>query len=277
MEKKMNGMSIVAIILAFIFPVIGLILAIVAKKKDSEDKLAKTAFVISLIMVILGVIGTIGCFGCSACMMASSDTSESTPQTTTSVTENIEITTVEEAIPTETTTVPEITTTAKETTTVPETTTTVKETTIVPETTTAVKETTTVTTKVTTVTSKANATYQEELHESVRYLIETVISSSGYSKSSVTYDEEYDMYIINVQMNGVAEAVMNIKYGISGSVSDWDGVRENLKSMCNSTRGFVREAGLESHVVINVLNDKNPDNVLLSVLDGKIVYDIMED
>lgn len=64
MEKKTNGMSIAAIIFAFLFPVAGLILAIIAKKKDSEDKLAKAAFIISLIFTILSVVIIIGCVAC---------------------------------------------------------------------------------------------------------------------------------------------------------------------------------------------------------------------
>ncbi len=61
MEKKTNGMSIAAIIFAFLMPVVGLILAIIAKKKNSEDTLAKVAFVISLIFVILGFLSA-GCY-----------------------------------------------------------------------------------------------------------------------------------------------------------------------------------------------------------------------
>lgn len=56
MEKKTSGMSIAAIIFAFLFPVVGLILAIVAKKKNSNDTLAKVAFVLSLIFTILSAL-----------------------------------------------------------------------------------------------------------------------------------------------------------------------------------------------------------------------------
>lgn len=45
--------SILAIIFAFIFPVVGLILAIVAKKDNPEDSLAKAAFIVSLVYLII--------------------------------------------------------------------------------------------------------------------------------------------------------------------------------------------------------------------------------
>lgn len=75
MEKKTNGMSIAAIILAFIFPVVGLILAIIAKKKDPDDKLAKAAFIISIVILAIGLVSSIGCAACTACAAASMETS----------------------------------------------------------------------------------------------------------------------------------------------------------------------------------------------------------
>lgn len=72
MEKKTNGMSIAAIIFAFLMPVVGLILAIIAKKKDSEDKLAKAAFIISLVFIILSVVTTIGCVACGGAILVPS-------------------------------------------------------------------------------------------------------------------------------------------------------------------------------------------------------------
>lgn len=71
MEKKTNGMSIAAIIFAFIMPVVGLILAIIAKKNDPDDKLAKAAFIISIVILAIGLVSSIGCAACTACAAAS--------------------------------------------------------------------------------------------------------------------------------------------------------------------------------------------------------------
>jgi len=75
MEKKTNGMSIAAIIFAFIMPVVGLILAIIAKKNDPDDKLAKAAFIISIVILAIGLVSSIGCAACTACAAASIETS----------------------------------------------------------------------------------------------------------------------------------------------------------------------------------------------------------
>ena len=71
MEKKTNGMSIAAIIFAFIMPIVGLILAIIAKKNDPDDKLAKAAFIISIFILAIGLVSSIGCAACTACAAAS--------------------------------------------------------------------------------------------------------------------------------------------------------------------------------------------------------------
>lgn len=59
-----------------IFALVGLILAIVAKKKDPNDKMAKIAFVIAIIGTILGVVIGVAC-GAVACGGALAAASES--------------------------------------------------------------------------------------------------------------------------------------------------------------------------------------------------------
>ena len=61
--------------LSSFFALVGLILAIVAKKKDPNDKMAKIAFVIAIIGIILGVVTGIACgalLGGAACAAAES-------------------------------------------------------------------------------------------------------------------------------------------------------------------------------------------------------------
>ena len=86
MEKKTKALSVVAIVFAIIGAIgfialgwltlgisaapaiVGLILAIIARKKDPEDKLAKIAFIVSLVVLILGVSMLIGCAACANLM-----------------------------------------------------------------------------------------------------------------------------------------------------------------------------------------------------------------
>lgn len=77
MEKKTNPMSVIALVLAILgllsfggTSVIGLILAIIAKKKDADDKLAKAALICSIIGLVIGVICGIGCVACTGALAA---------------------------------------------------------------------------------------------------------------------------------------------------------------------------------------------------------------
>lgn len=54
-----NTMSIVALIFAFLFPFVGLILAIVAKKKEGENALNKWALILSVIFIIIWIIAIV--------------------------------------------------------------------------------------------------------------------------------------------------------------------------------------------------------------------------
>lgn len=77
MEKKTNPMSVIALILAIIgffsfggTSLIALILAIIAKKNDAEDKLAKAAFIISIITLVGGIVFGIACVACGGIIAA---------------------------------------------------------------------------------------------------------------------------------------------------------------------------------------------------------------
>lgn len=65
-----NWKSIVAIIGAFVFPVVGLIFGIIAKKENPDDKLAKVAFILSLIFLIIYVVSLVGFIACTGCLAA---------------------------------------------------------------------------------------------------------------------------------------------------------------------------------------------------------------
>lgn len=79
MEKKTNVMSVIALICGILgilsfgsTSIIGLILAIIAKKKDADDKLAKAGLICSIIGLVIGVICGIGCIACTGALAAAS-------------------------------------------------------------------------------------------------------------------------------------------------------------------------------------------------------------
>ena len=61
MKKHSNGLSVAAMIYAFVFSPVGLIMGIMAKKKHPDDRLADAAFILSLVFIILFILLIVGC------------------------------------------------------------------------------------------------------------------------------------------------------------------------------------------------------------------------
>ena len=60
--------------------------------------------------------------------------------------------------------------------------------------------------------------------------------------------------------------------------SAWDEMVENIKGLCDSICEFVDTLGLDDvYVVVNILNDGNTENVLLTVMEGSVIYDSVND
>lgn len=132
----------------------------------------------------------------------------------------------------------------------------------------------------TTVQEETTAAESEEgtdidTHESVRQLIETV-SAMYFQDISVTYDEETDSYIVNVCQEGVAFDLTAVRAGTLER-STWDQVVDTMVDDCNSMKGVVETAELDSNVMLNILNDQNRDNVLLSIINGTVIYNAADD
>ena len=132
---------------------------------------------------------------------------------------------------------PETVTEVTSETTAQEETTTLSETTVQEETTTAESEEGT----------------DIDTHESVRQLIETV-SAMYFQDISVTYDEETDSYIVNVCQEGVASDLTAVRAGTLER-STWDQVVDTMVDDCNSMKGVVETAELDSNVMLNILNE----------------------
>ena len=136
-------------------------------------------------------------------------------------------------------------------------------------------------TNVTEATSEETTTAESEeetdidTHESVRQLIEAV-SAMYFQDITVTYDEETDSYIVNVCQEGVASDLTAVRAGTLER-STWDQVVDTMVDDCNSMKSVVETAELDSNVMLNILNDQNRDNVLLSIINGTVIYNAADD
>ena len=82
-------------------------------------------------------------------------------------------------------------------------------------------------------------------------------------------------YIVNVWAEGTAEAAVYAKLGNEEVLNSWTEVVDATCSMSTTLKETALTNGLNIDVQINVLNDTNLDKVLLTVLNGEVLYDVV--
>ena len=112
-------------------------------------------------------------------------------------------------------------------------------------------------------------------------LFETAVkaSLSQNEANGVTYDVKVEetQATINMWSDGVAMGAALAATGDSSAKEAWTSMVGNICSMSSSMSELADSAGLEDYLCcVNVLNDQNKDNVLLSTLNGVVVYDAVE-
>lgn len=129
-------------------------------------------------------------------------------------------------------------------------------------------------------TSTATVAETEET-TAVKVNIDTVIS---LIESQVPQDFDYREVegdetgiTINVGTNGVAlEATLAKTQGKGEDYEPWAEMRDAMVGMCNAASKLMETFGYpDILVMVNVVNDQNTDNVLLSILNGIVVYDVL--
>lgn len=95
----------------------------------------------------------------------------------------------------------------------------------------------------------------------------------NFSGCSVTHDD--NMITVSIWADGVA---MEIASGDGSRPDEWDDLRAGMISFSDSLNNLIDSLGRDDvPSLLNVLNDLNHDNVLLSVLDGVVIYDVMDE
>ena len=104
-------------------------------------------------------------------------------------------------------------------------------------------------------------------------------SSSDDGELSVEYDEATDTMSFLVTQEGGAEAVKLAIEGDEESLEGWEAAKLMYLDEIYETMAMAIEAAgfPETNVVVSIMNDESPDEVLLSVENGEIVVDAVED
>lgn len=91
---------------------------------------------------------------------------------------------------------------------------------------------------------------------------------------SYKVDVEDNFITISVWVDGVAIEAAAAANGDTAKLESWNGMVEAMTEAQKSYQNTIRDTtGQDAIVMVNVLNDQNLDNTLLSVTDGTVVYD----
>ncbi|MGN1022855.1 MAG: hypothetical protein ACI4OJ_05090, partial [Lachnospiraceae bacterium] len=107
----------------------------------------------------------------------------------------------------------------------------------------------------------------------VEGLKQTLQTSYG---DQYTVEDDGKTLTISIWQDGVAKEAQYVIDGSSDSTSAWADLKDSLQNLSMTCFQQANSASPERHVVLNVLNDQNTENVLLSYLDGTCVYDVVE-
>jgi hypothetical protein len=82
---------------------------------------------------------------------------------------------------------------------------------------------------------------------------------------------------INVWNDGIAMATVYAAAGVDEVAESWGNLRESMVNLCNTIQDEVTDMGYpDTPVMLNLVNDQNTDNVLLSIYNGIVLYDATE-
>ena len=119
--------------------------------------------------------------------------------------------------------------------------------------------------------AEAEAKEEEDRFNNAVTTIEATCIENGFTYTDVTGDYSNKIIFVNVGMDGVTQDMLLVKStGINMDAYYY--MEDSVADMCKTiheTCGY--------HVQVNIVNDINPDNVLLSVLDGSVIYSFMNE
>ena len=106
-------------------------------------------------------------------------------------------------------------------------------------------------------------------------LLEEQLSDS-FENVAVSVDDS--IITVNIWQTGIAEGVVMASAGDAACLEAWNEVVANQKTLCVTIIEFVETLGLtDFSVLLNVLNERNTDNVLLAIYDGSIIYNAVNE
>ena len=119
------------------------------------------------------------------------------------------------------------------------------------------------------------AGYDAEKRETAALLAEMLRQQIAESYDYCTVDGTPELFTISLAIDGTAAGVYSMTSGAAPDLrSVWESVKDGICSVSLSAGDAADAVGLtDAMVMVQVLNDLDHSKVLLSVLDGEVVYD----
>ena len=117
--------------------------------------------------------------------------------------------------------------------------------------------------------AEEEAKEEEDRFNNAVATIETTCIENGFTYTDVTGDYSNKIIFVNVGMDGVTQDML-VSKNTGMYMDEYYSMEDSVASMCKTmheTFGY--------HVQVNIVNDINPDNALLSILDGSVIYSYM--
>lgn len=120
-----------------------------------------------------------------------------------------------------------------------------------------------------------NAKNQELSKAEFKAIVDATVDEAF---AGVGHNTEWDgnAFVVNVWQDGIALGATLAVAGDRDCSSAWKTMRANQVKMCETIMDTADAAGLEIDVIINLLNDTNTDNTLLTIFNGIVVYDVTD-
>lgn len=102
----------------------------------------------------------------------------------------------------------------------------------------------------------------------------TTLGAYYAGHSSITDDGK--TLTISLTGDGIAADAMYVVEGVDGAAALWDELKSSMQTLAETCYNGANAATPSRHVVLNILNDQNEENAILSYLDGSCIYDATE-
>ncbi len=112
--------------------------------------------------------------------------------------------------------------------------------------------------------------------DEIASILQSTVIDGNFENATVQYDEESDTYICNITQSGLTAAAMGV---INGTIerSEWDYMVDTVVNFCDTLYTELQILDSGSSVAVFLLNDVNTDNTLMGILNGVVIYDIVDE